>query len=79
MFLKEYSVGYSRPSRTCQAILIMEVLDSSFLVVYLSFQNHEEHINITDYVSAALLASPITPISIGELCVACQGGPVWPS
>lgn len=60
---------------TCQAILIMEVLDSSFLVVCLSFQNREEHINITDYVPAALLASPVTPVSIGELCVACQGGP----
>ena len=79
MFLKEYEVDDCRIFKTiciCQAGLIMEVLlFSSFLVVYLSFQNHEEYIKITDHVSAALSASPITPVSIDKLCVACQGGP----
>lgn len=77
MFLK-YEGDDCRIFKTTCAfhILIVEVLSfSSFLVVYSSFQNHEEYINITECVSAALSASPVTPVSIGKLCVACQGGP----
>ena len=78
MFLKEYEgddCSIFKTTCACQAILIVEVLSfSSFLVVYSSFQNHEEYINITECVSAALSASPVSPVSIGKLCVACQGG-----
>ena len=71
MFLKEYEgddCSIFKTTCACQAILIVEVLSfSSFLVVYSSFQNHEEYINITEYVSAALSASPVWPVcSTGE-------------
>ena len=45
MFLKEYEVDYCgifKITQICQIILVTEVsFFTSFLVVYLSFQNHE--------------------------------------